>query len=254
VTLPRSCGYTVLDTTAVSIAFFIRHGKASAFSSTVGYDQLSAPGVEQSEQLGEWMARTGLAADVVFVGPRKRHAQTLDAVVRVLGTHGLALPAPTLLPELDEHDGISLVLKLLPVLAADDPELKRILDTMTKAGQPSPDAVLAAFKRITRRWVRGEVGHDDVESWPSFRARVARGMARIAEVGRGKTALVFTSAGAVAAATAEALGVTDEERVLDLSWSLYNGSLTELDFTGERWGLRSFNGTAHLQPRLITSV
>ncbi len=238
----------------MSIAIFVRHGKASSFSSTTGYDQLSPPGVEQSEQLGAWMARTELAADAVFVGPRKRHAQTLDAVVRVLAASGRTLPAPTMLPELDEHDGISLVFKLLPVLAKDDPELAAIFATMSSAGQPSADAVLAAFKRITRRWARGEVGHDEVESWPAFRARVSRGMAKIAELGRGKTALVFTSAGAVASATAEALGVTDEERVLDLSWSLYNGSLTELDFTGERWGLRSFNGTAHLERRLITSV
>jgi broad specificity phosphatase PhoE len=80
-------------------------------------------------------------------------------------------------------------------------------------------------------------------------------MDRVAALGRGKTALVFTSAGAVAAATAETLGVRDEEKVLDLSWSLYNGSITELDFTGERWGLRSFNATPHLRDRrLITSV
>ncbi len=238
----------------MSIAIFVRHGKASAFSSTAGYDQLSPPGVEQSEQLGEWMVRTDLTADTVFVGPRKRHAQTLEAVLRVLATHGRTLPEPTMLPELDEHDGISLVFKLLPVLAADDPELRRIVETMSNAGQPSPDAVLAAFKRITRRWARGEVGHDEVESWAAFRARIAKAMVRIGEVGRGKTALIFTSAGAVAAATADALGVTDEERVLDLSWSLYNGSITELDFTGERWGLRSFNATAHLEKRLITSV
>ena len=103
--------------------------------------------------------------------------------------------------------------------------------------------------------MRGEIGHAEVESWTAFRARVGRGMARIAAVGRGKTALVFTSAGAVAAATADALGMRDEERVLDLSWSLYNGSMTELDFTGERWGLRSFNATPHLRDkRLVTSV
>jgi broad specificity phosphatase PhoE len=238
----------------VSIAIFVRHGKASAFSSTTGYDQLSAPGVEQSEQLGAWIASTDLAVDAVFVGPRKRHAQTLAAVVRVLSSDGRSLPEPTMLPELDEHDGISLVFKLLPVLAADDPELRLIVETMSNAGKPSADAVLAAFKRITRRWVRGEVGHDEVEPWASFRSRVSRAMTRIAAVGRGKTALIFTSAGAVAAATAEALGVADEERVLDLSWSLYNGSVTELDFTGERWGLRSFNGTGHLEKRLITSV
>jgi broad specificity phosphatase PhoE len=239
----------------VSIALFVRHGKASAFSSSTDYDQLSPPGVEQSELLGGWLADEGKRADAVFVGPRKRHEQTYACVTRVLATRGLRLPEPVTLPELDEHDGIALVFKVLPQLAAEDEELRAIVSSMAKSGQPSPDDVLAAFKRITRRWVRGEIGHDEVESWTAFRARVARAMARIATLGRGKTALVFTSAGAVAAATAESLGVRDEEKVLDLSWSLYNGSITELDFTGERWGLRSFNATPHLRdPRLVTSV
>jgi broad specificity phosphatase PhoE len=240
---------------AVSVAYFVRHGKASAFSSSTDYDQLSPPGVEQSELLGAWLADEGLRFDGVFVGPRKRHEQTYACVTRVLATRGLRIPEPTLLPELDEHDGISLVFRMLPALAASDPELADIAEAIAKAGKPSADHVLAAFKRITRRWVRGEVGHDEVEPWKAFRARVSRALEKIAAVGRGKTALVFTSAGAAAAATADALAVTDEERVLDLSWSLYNGSLTELDFTGERWGLRSFNGTPHLRDRrLVTSV
>jgi broad specificity phosphatase PhoE len=236
----------------VSVALFIRHGKASAFSSTTDYDQLSAPGVEQSEKLGEWIVEQKLTIDAVFVGPRKRHAQTLDAVLR----KGASLPAATMLPELDEHDGIALVFKLLPTLGNEDPELAAIVARMAKNdGKPTADDVLAVFKRITRRWVRGEIGHHEVESWAAFRARVARAMDRVGALGRGKTALVFTSAGAVAAATAEVLGVRDEEKVLDLSWSLYNGSITELDFTGERWGLRSFNATPHLRDRrLITSV
>jgi len=239
----------------VSIAIFVRHGKASAFSSSTDYDQLSAPGIEQSEKLGEWMAQTGMTADAVFVGPRKRHQQTLDAVLRVLATRGATLPEATMLPELDEHHGIELVFKALPAVAADDPELGEIVRRLGSSGRPTADDVLAAFKLLTRRWARGEIGHDEVESWAAFRARVARAMARIAGLGRGRTALVFTSAGAVAAATAEALDVRDEERVLDLSWSLYNGSITELDFTGERWGLRTFNATAHLtDKRLITSV
>jgi broad specificity phosphatase PhoE len=239
----------------VSVALFVRHGKASAFSSSTDYDQLSPPGVEQSELLGRWLADEGLQADSVFIGPRKRHEQTYASVTRVMATRGVRIPEPTLLPELDEHDGISLVFRLLPAVAAGDPELQGIVEEMAKAGRPTADHVLAAFKRITRRWVRGELGHEEVEPWSAFRARVARALEKIAALGRGKTALVFTSAGVVAAATAEALAVRDEERVLDLSWSLYNGSMTELDFTGERWGLRSFNATPHLRDkRLVTSV
>jgi len=245
----------VLWTVAVSVALFVRHGKASAFSSSTDYDQLSPPGIEQSELLGAWLADERLQADAVFVGPRKRHQQTYACVTRVLATRGLRIPEPVLLPELDEHDGISLVFRLLPSLAADDPELAGIAEDIARAGKPSADHVLAAFKRITRRWVRGEIGHDEVESWTAFRTRVAAALRKIAALGRGKTALVFTSAGTVAAATAEALAVREEERVLDLSWSLYNGSMTELDFTGERWGLRTFNATPHLRDkRLVTSV
>jgi broad specificity phosphatase PhoE len=236
----------------VSVALFIRHGKASAFAGD--YDQLSPPGVEQSEQLGQWLAKEKLQVDAVFLGPRKRHAQTHETVTRVLATHAMSLPDPVLLPELDEHDGLSVVYKLLPELASGDPVLKSIVEATAQGVPPSPDDVLAAFKRVTRRWVRGEVGHADIEPWPTFRARVARALPRIAAVGRGKTALVFTSAGAVASAVADALGVKDEEKVLALSWSLYNGSVSELDFADDRWGLRSFNGTAHLDRRLVTSV
>jgi broad specificity phosphatase PhoE len=239
---------------AVSVALFIRHGKASAFAST-DYDQLSPPGVEQSEQLGEWLVEQRLAVDAVFLGPRRRHAQTHEAVTRVLGTRGVSLPDPVVLPDLDEHDGLAVVFKMLPSLAAEDPALRSIVEATVRGEKPSPDDVLAAFKRVTRRWVRGEIGHDEVEPWSTFRARIARALPRIAHIGRGKTALVFTSAGAVASAVAEALGVAEEERVLALSWSLYNGSITELDFAGDRWGLRTFNTTPHLRDkRLITSV
>ncbi|HLK38584.1 MAG TPA: histidine phosphatase family protein [Polyangiaceae bacterium] len=239
----------------MSVALFIRHGKASAFASSTDYDELSAPGVTQSERLGEWLAEQRLDVSAVFIGPRKRHAQTHAAVVRVLATRSCSLPEPVLLPELDEHDGLSLVFKLLPQLASEDEALRAIVETTMRGGAPSADDVLAAFKRITRRWVKGEIGHTEVESWATFRERVARAMTRIAGVGRGKTALVFSSAGVIASATAQSLGIADQEKVMELSWSLYNGSMTELDFAGDRWGMRTFNATPHLRDRaLVTSV
>jgi broad specificity phosphatase PhoE len=239
----------------VSVALFVRHGKASAFGSSTDYDQLSPPGIEQSELLGAWFHDARIRVDSVFVGPRKRHQQTLDAMVRALSARGTALPAATQLPELDEHDGIGLVFKLLPELASADENVRAIVEATVRGESPSPDDVLAAFKRITRRWVKGEIGHAEIEPWSAFRARVVRAMDRVAALGRGKTALIVTSAGPVAAAVASALDVRDEEKVLDLSWSAYNASITELDFTGERWGLRTFNSTAHLRdPRLVTSV
>ena len=234
-------------------ALFVRHGRASAFGTD--YDVLSPVGVEQSEAFGAWVADERLSFDAVFVGPRKRHAQTLEAVSRTLSTRGHPLPSEAVVPELDEHDGISLVFKLLPMLAADDPKLRAVVEATARGEQPATADVLDAFKRVTRRWVRGEIGHDEVESWAAFRARVARALERIASIGRGKRALVITSAGAVASAVGEVLGVRDDEKVLDLSWAAYNASMTELAFGSGRWGLRTFNATPHLkEPRLVTRV
>jgi broad specificity phosphatase PhoE len=237
----------------VPIALFVRHGRASAFGTD--YDVLSPVGVEQSEAFGAWVADERMAFDAVFVGPRKRHAQTLEAVSRTLSARGLPLPGEVVVPELDEHDGISLVFKLLPMLAMDDPKLRAIVEATARGEQPAAHDVLEAFKRVTRRWVRGEIGHDDVETWRAFRARVGRALERIASIGRGKRALVITSAGAVASAVAEVLGVSDDEKVLELSWAAYNASLTELALGAGHWSLRTFNATPHLRdPRLVTRV
>jgi broad specificity phosphatase PhoE len=237
----------------VSTALFLRHGRASAFGTD--YDELSPIGIEQSELFGAWLADERVTIDSVFVGPRKRHAQTLTAVARALSTRGSELPEAAVVPELDEHDGISLVFKLLPALAEEDAKLRAIVEASMGGRQASTADLLDAFKRVTRRWVRGELGHEDVESWAAFRARIRRALERIAAIGRGKRALVVTSAGAVASAVAEVLGVRDDEKVLDLSWAAYNASMTELAFAGERWGLRTFNATPHLrEPRLVTSV
>jgi broad specificity phosphatase PhoE len=239
----------------VSVALFIRHGKASAFGSPMDYDQLSPPGVEQAERLGQWLVDRAGKFDAVFVGPRKRHAQTLDGVQQVFAARGTPLPVATLVPELDEHDGMSLVFKLLPELAAADPLLRGIVEATARGERPAPSEVLSAFKRVTRRWVVGEIGHPEVESWSVFRSRIREAMRRVASIGRGKRALVFTSAGAVASAAAQALDLVDEQRVLDLSWALYNGSVSELEFREDTWGLRTFNGTAHLtDERMLTAV
>src|SRR3977135_3796827 len=109
----------------MSVALFLRHGRASLFGAD--YDELSPVGVAQSELFRSWLRPPQrVAIDAVFVGPRKRHAQTLEAAARVLATRGGGLPAAAVVPELDEHDGISLVFKLLPTLAAEDANLREI--------------------------------------------------------------------------------------------------------------------------------
>jgi broad specificity phosphatase PhoE len=233
------------DGSAMSSLLLVRHGKASALEAD--YDNLSEAGRTQARLLGEHWAAEKIRIDAVYVGPRRRHRQTLDEVALAFRAHALParhLPDAIPLDDLDEHHGLAVVMKAVTNEGgASDGEA------------PSLDAVLGTFKRITRKWARGEIVHDDIESWRAFRERVVRGVrAMTADAGRGKTIAAFTSAGAIAAAVGESLGIADET-VLDLSWSLYNGSITELAFTESRWGLRTFNATPHLRsPELITAV
>ena len=241
-------------TWVVSTLVLVRHGKASAFSPS-DYDALSEPGFAQARLLGEHWAALETNFDRVFIGPRKRHLQTHDTVVEVLRANGRTLPEPTMLQELDEHQGIQLMFALLPRLAKDDPALMRVVQTMTKGDRPEPRDLLSAFRTMTRRWARGELNHEDVETWADFRKRVSVGLQKMTSEGtKGERVVAFTSGGAVAAMVGHVLGL-DDGRVLDLSWSLHNGSLTELAFSSEGMGLLTFNSTPHLRdPALVTSV
>jgi broad specificity phosphatase PhoE len=232
----------------VSTLVLVRHGKASPLAAD--YDDLSEIGREQSRLLGEEWAAMGTRFDAVYVGPRRRHAQTLEAArAAFVAKGGEPWPDPAMLPELDEHHGMAIVMRALPTMPGEVPE------AMKRGETPSLQDVLSMFKTITRKWVRGEVSHDEVEAWTAFRARVERGVAAMtAGIGRGKTVVAFTSAGAVAAAIGNVLGVSDE-KVLELSWSLHNGAVSEIAFTEAGWGMRTFNATPHLRsPRLLTSV
>jgi broad specificity phosphatase PhoE len=226
----------------------VRHGKASPLSAD--YDNLSDIGAEQSRLLGEEWATTGARFDAVFVGPCRRHVQTYEAArAAFLAKGGSPWPEPVHVPELDEHHGMAVVMKTLQS-GGDEAS-----SAMQKGDAPPLQDVLALFKKITRAWVRGDVAHDDVEAWAAFRARVRRGVdAMTANAGRKKTLVAFTSAGAVAAAVGNVLGV-DDEKVLELSWSLHNGSTSEIAFSEAGWMMRTFNATPHLRdPKLLTSV
>jgi broad specificity phosphatase PhoE len=236
----------------MSVLALVRHGKASALSD---YDNLSPPGIEQSRLLGAFWAERCFVPERVFVGPRRRHAQTHEQVAAEVAAAGLAWPTPEPVAELDEHDGINLVFRLLPELARTDEALQGVAGAMARGETPSHTDVLMAFKRITRQWARGEVGHPEVESWTAFRARVQSGLAKMTHpIVHGRTVVAFTSAGTVAAAVGHVLSLGDEA-VLDLSWSLHNGAVSELAYSDSGWGLRTFNGTAHIRDTaLITSV
>ena len=232
----------------------VRHGKASAFSRD-DYDRLSEPGVEQAKRLGAHWAELGVSFDRVYVGPRLRQKQTHEHVANAMREKGLPWPDPIEIAELDEHEGIRLVFSVIPKIGGEDPSLAPIASAFQRGESPSPQQMLTVFRTLTRRWARGELNEEGIETFRAFRLRVERGLeAMRRDAGKGKSIVAFTSAGAIAAAVGRALDL-DDPKVLDLSWSLHNASLSELAVSEDRWGLVSFNGTPHLRDgALITSV
>ncbi len=211
------------------------------------YDQLSDLGVRQSQRIGQHWADTGVHLDHVFVGPRRRHVQTMDAALGAFQAAGGIAPDPVEVPELDEYQVDEVVRTGLPALMAEYPDIAELAATVNKPGVNRMTAFQKLFERVTRMWVRQEIQVDDGENWQAFRERVARGLDQILErFSSGQTGAAFTSGGPVSVISAAPLDLADE-RVLELSWMVRNGAWTEIVFGNDRLSLQAFGAIPHLQ-------
>ena len=227
----------------------VRHAPASFFGAD--YDALSELGREQARALGRHLAAHGERFDAVYVGPRRRHRETLELVAAAYAERDLAWPAPTELAELDEHDGLAVLkhaLRLDPARAA---------AFATEPAEPGErDRVVHEFFGLYRRvmgdWASGALTVPDVESWREFRARAARALDALC-AGGGRV-VAFSSSGLVSSAAGALLGL-DDQRVIELSAVLRNTALSEVRYSGARRSLVSFNALPHLpDPRRATAV
>ena len=235
----------------MNILLLIRHAQASLLQDD--YDTLSPLGEEQADALGACWASSGLVCDRVYVGPRRRHRQTAEAVAAAYRARKLRWPDPVPLAELDEYHGPILVDRLLRQRIADDPELASLREG---ADAERMQRYFQTFKEISRQWVGGELETPaDLEDWPSFRQRIARVLEEmVPRTGDDQTAVAFTSGGTIAAAVGHVLGIADG-KVLELSWRVRNTASTELLFSEEQLLLNAFNTVSHLaEPRLVTYV
>ncbi len=237
----------------MSILYLVRHGQAS-FGST-NYDQLSSLGEEQGRVLGEYWTTLGVHVDQVYIGPRKRHAQTQAAVAAVYHEKGLPWPEPELIPEFDEHQGFQVMQHMLPTLTEQDPELQVLAAQAEAAGSSDIRPRLKILRHVFRLWMRREFEVDGFEDWTTFRARVREGLQLVKPtLSQDKQVAVFTSTGPVAIGAAEVLRLNDET-ALELSWPVRNGSFSEFRLFGDELRMNTYNATSHF-PReaLLTYV
>lgn len=236
----------------MSRLILIRHAQAT-FSRDPSnafrdYDRLSSLGEEQAEKLADELVASGTTFTRILVGPATRHRETAEVVGSVYASSGSAWPESQKVGDFAEHEGARVV-ELVLADPGYDEELPRLRAHGTDDGDETERSreYLRLFRRVTRRWARGELQSLDVgEDWQAFRARVERGVAAILQgAGSGETIAVFTSGGPIGATVAWVLGLGDEA-ALELAWMVENATLTELLFTDGRASLRSFN----VQPRI----
>lgn len=229
----------------------VRHAQASFFGAS--YDELSPLGHQQARALGDHWAEHGVEFDVAYVGPRRRHRQTLEIVAGAYRDRGLPWPEAREVPELDEHQGLTVIKHRLGDADARG-EAMHAGDPGEAQRQQAVRAFFRHYLEIMREWAQGSLVVPGVEPWAEFRARSLRALDLLCSGPAGEQRVAFTSGGTVSSAAGWLLGL-DEERVIDLSAVLRNTALTEVRWSARRRGLVSFNALPHLpDPRTATAV
>ncbi|WP_404385810.1 histidine phosphatase family protein [Knoellia locipacati] len=228
----------------MSRIILVRHGQASWGKKD--YDKLSDLGHEQSRAVGRELAERGVEAARVVCGSMQRQH---DTAVELVGEAGWSTEVET--------DGAWDEYAHSAILTAYKPAYRSM--ALMKADLARTLRPYRAFDEMyavaTERWVAG--GHEDDydEPFSAFGERVLAGLKSLSEnVGRGETAVVVSSAGAISWVAASLLGGgapvwTSLQRVIA------NGSLTTLSIGATGPILRTFNDTSHLErvPDLLTT-
>ena len=217
----------------MSTLILLRHGQA-AFGAD-NYDQLSDLGQRQAVATGAfWKARETKFSRVI-TGPRHRHVRTAELALRHIDH-----PVPQVHPLLDEFSEGS------AILAA----------ARARTGQDPPDrrARLQRYGEQIGDWSRGAAQMPGVPSAADFRARVAKCLQEITSSDTpSQNVLAVTSAGVIAAAAVELLGLPDS-MMADLMRLIRNCAISEILFDARRRSLLSFNGASHRPPALLSLI
>ena len=213
----------------MSRIYLVRHGQATFGAGD--YDQLTDTGVAQCVQLASHWRAIGRRVDRVYAGTLRRQRGSAEAFVQALaGEGGVALPVQAL-PGIEEYDHRAL-------LAAHE----------GGGPQPEPQDRREFHRRLSQAlyaWIDGDLS--GIEDYARFRARSVAALAQLlAETGRGAQAVLFGSAGSLAAAMQPALGMPDRA-LMRLKLTFYNTGVSCLLFDGETLTIESLNAVSHLE-------
>jgi broad specificity phosphatase PhoE len=225
----------------VPALFLIRHAQASY--GAVDYDVLSDTGYRQATVLDRALMAKGVKPAIVVSGPARRHRDTARRCEQTMA--GIALAEDERWAEFDTDR----------VLARHS-ETAVQLNTLPGAAQLSSRDFQVVLDAALEEWVRDRAEASSGAGWLGYMQQVSEALNDLGgELERGQIALVFTSAGAIAAACCWVLGLPATAFVA-LNRVQINTGITKLAIGRRGTSLVSFNEHGHLEEAdrfLVTS-
>jgi broad specificity phosphatase PhoE len=238
----------------MSKIYLIRHGQASFLSDD--YDNLSEKGIQQSKALGSHFFENDIHFDKIFIGNLKRHQQTFNGFSLAYSEKKIALPEPTYLQELNEHQ----VPEALGIAYDDfvnkNKNAKMLFEAIVENPALKRKNSIKMFGLFLKEYTSGRYAfeHPSIQSWADFRLQTKIGIARILEeTKKGETVGVFTSGGTKSSIIGDSLNITEEE-IGTLNLAIRNTSFSQLLFSKNTLNVFSINEVSHLPKELITFV
>jgi broad specificity phosphatase PhoE len=214
----------------VPTVLLARHGQASFGAED--YDVLSPAGVQQSEVLAAALKRRGVAPVRLLSGSLRRQRETAAAFAE----YG-ELEIDERWDEYDANEVLS---------HHADTGLRLDGPGGIDGGEVTTKAFQAMLEPALSGWIEAGEDSPSASPWPVFTAAGNGALEQLgAELGRGETALVFTSGGVIAAVCAALLG--SPSAFLPINRTLVNASLTKLAIGSTGTNLISFNDHSHLE-------
>ena len=220
--------------------YLIRHGQASFGADD--YDVLSPLGVQQAQQLGDYLIETGVTLNTCLSGNLRRQKDTAMATLARFAVANLPAPELSIDSAFNEIDADAVIRFIVPLILKDEP------NAINSLRNPLQDK--AEFQRIfamiMQRW-SAEI--DDVPThlrWSTFVQTVDAGLQRVLNDAAPDDHIgIVTSGGTITAFLHLLTGLT-ADKAFDLNWQIVNTSLSRLKFRGDSVVLASFNSHAHL--------
>ena len=232
--------------------YLIRHAQASYLSDN--YDQLSPLGIEQAKALGRYLSEK-LPIHQKYVGPHTRQRQTASCIQEAYGMINQDIPSPTYIPHLKEHSGPASLHHHKPRLIQEDPQCILWHNEALKKTDKLRENSIKIFEHFIPEWMAGRYAVDGLEDFDAFRNEISFGLETIlSKKAPSQNTVLVTSAGSISTIIAELLGIKDTREIAELSFKIFNASVTSLQLDRGEWKIMEFNQVDHLTDVMKTVV